>query len=126
MRDRYYRMLGSRCEKCLGEFFPAVNICRRCGSTKLIDAEMPKSGKLLSYTLQKESLAGFEDQEPMMFGLVEFENGVKVVGQLVDVAYEALKIGNKMRVVFRKVRSDGESGQIFYGYKFSPARPSGR
>ena len=83
---------------------------------------MPRYGTLLSYTMQRESLAGFEDQEPMIFGLVKLDNGVKIVTQLVDVPYESLKEGFKVRAVFRRVRTDGDSGQIFYGYKFGPAR----
>ncbi len=126
MRDRYYRMLGNKCDSCGAEFFPAVNICRKCRSTDLRDYEMPQEGKLLSYTLQKESLAGFEDQEPMIFGLVQLGNGVKVLGQLVDMPYESLKTGDKVRAVFRKIRADGEAGQIYYGYKFTLVRDSGR
>ncbi len=121
-RDRYYRMLGSKCQKCGKEFFPSVLVCRSCHSTDVKDFEMPQSGKLLSYTLQKESISGFEDQEPMVFGLVELDNGVRVVAQIVDTPYEVLKMGTKVRTVFRKVRTDGESGQIYYGYKFAPVR----
>ncbi len=81
---------------------------------------MPRSGVLLSYTLQKESLAGFEDQEPMIFGVLKLENDVRLLAQIVDVSYESLKVGMKLKAVFRKVRVDGESGQIFYAYKFGP------
>ena len=120
MRDRYYRILGDKCLGCGAEFFPPVNVCRRCRSTQMQEFEMPRSGKLLSYTLQKESLAGFEDQEPMIFGLVDLENGVKIIAQLVDIPYDSLKGGQLLKAVFRKVRTDGESGQIYYGYKFGP------
>ena len=85
---------------------------------------MPRVGTLLSYTLQKESFSGFEEQEPMTFGLVELTNGVRLVAQLVDIPYESLRIGSKVRAVFRRVRTDGASGQIFYGYKFGPMRGS--
>ncbi len=122
MRDKYYRMVGSRCEKCSAEFFPPVNLCGKCRSTDLKPFEMPTSGTLLSYTLQKESVYGFEEQEPMIFGLVELTNGVKLLAQLVDIPYESLKIGDRVRAVFRKIRSDGPSGQIYYGYKFGPFR----
>ena len=122
MRDRYYRILGNKCESCSAEFFPPVNLCRRCKSTRLKDCEMPKWGTLLSYTLQKESLAGFEDQEPMVFGLIKLENGVKIIAQIVDIPYENLRGGESLKAVFRKVRNDGESGQIYYGYKFGPSR----
>lgn len=120
MRDRYYDLLGNRCVDCGKEFFPPVSTCRKCRSTNLKDHRMPKSGKLVSYTMQKETLPGFEDQEPMIFGLVDLENGVKIVAQIVDVSYETLKRDQKLKVVFRRVRSDGDSGQIYYGYKFAP------
>lgn len=83
---------------------------------------MPRLGTLLSYTLQRESVAGFEDQEPMIFGLLELNNGVRIVSQIVDLPYDSLKEGMKLNAVFRRIRVDGESGQIFYGYKFGPSR----
>ena len=122
MRDRYYSILGNKCSDCGEEYFPPVNVCRKCRSTSLNDTQMPRNGTLLSYTMQKESLPGFEDQEPMLFGLVKLENGVKIIAQLVDVTYESLKRGTKLRAVFRRIRTNGESGQIFYGYKFAPSR----
>ena len=100
MRDRYYNILGNVCTKCGQEFFPPVNICKKCRSDQLKEKEMPRNGTLLSYTMQRESLAGFEDQEPMIFGLVKLDNGVKIVTQLVDVPYESLKEGFKVRAVF--------------------------
>ena len=83
---------------------------------------MPKTGSLLSYTLQRESVQGFEDQEPMVFGLLELENGVRIVSQIVDLPYDSLKEGMKLKAVFRRIKVDGESGQIFYGYKFGVIR----
>jgi uncharacterized protein len=121
-RDRYYRILGKKCDQCGKEYFPPVSVCRKCHSTKLSDCEMPKSGSLLSYTLQRESVQGFEDQEPMIFGLVKLENGVRIIAQIVDLPYDSLKEGMKLNAVFRRVRVDGDSGQIFYGYKFAGTR----
>ncbi|MDA4111536.1 MAG: OB-fold domain-containing protein [Thaumarchaeota archaeon] len=83
---------------------------------------MPKTGTLVSYTLQRESMHGFEEQEPMIFGLIKLENGVKIISQLVDIPYESLNEGMKLVAVFRRIKSEGESGQIFYGYKFSRSR----
>ena len=120
-RDRYYSILGNKCAQCGEEYFPPVSICRKCQSTNLKDKQMPRNGILLTYTMQKESLPGFEDQEPMIFGIVKLENGVKIIAQLVDAPYESLREGTKLRAVFRRIRSNGESGQIFYGYKFTPS-----
>jgi len=58
----------------------------------------------------------------MVFGLLKLENGVRIVAQIVDIPYDSLKLGMKLGAVFRRIRVDGESGQIFYGYKFGPKR----
>ncbi|MBI4257477.1 MAG: Zn-ribbon domain-containing OB-fold protein [Thaumarchaeota archaeon] len=121
LKDRYYRLIGVSCEDCKSEFFPPVHVCRRCGSRKLVDRDMPRTGKIVTYTELRETLAGFEDQEPMLLCIVQLENGVKVLGQIVDTTVENLSIGDKVKAVFRKIQEHGSSGQIFYGYKFVKA-----
>jgi uncharacterized OB-fold protein len=43
-----------------------------------------------------------------------------VTAQLTDVAPNDVKIGLRVEMVTRKLREDGEEGQIIYGYKFRP------
>lgn len=117
-KDRYYRLIGVSCSRCGCDFFPPVYRCRKCGSEELKDKEMPKEGKIVTFTRLYETLPGFETQAPLNLAIVELKNGVKVLGQVVDTPEELLKIGAHVRAVFRRVRVDGESGQILYGYKF--------
>jgi len=118
IRDRYYRLLGNRCKSCGAEYFPPVYSCRKCGSESLGDVEMPKTGKILTYTRLFEPLPGFEDQIPLVLAIVELKNGVRVLAQVVDAAEDSVKTGTAVRAVVRKVQADGESGQFLYGYKF--------
>jgi scaffold protein (connect acetoacetyl-CoA thiolase and HMG-CoA synthase) len=118
VRDRYYRLIGSRCEKCGAEFFPPAYKCRKCGSEELADREMPRKGKIVTYTKLHEPLPGFEAQAPFYLAVVELENGVRVLSQVVDSPDEAVKTGAPVGATVRRVQVDGESGQIFYGYKF--------
>lgn len=117
-RDRYYRLIGSRCTKCGSEFFPPVYKCRKCGSEDIEDREMPKNGRILTYTQLHEPLPGFEAQAPFFLAVVELENGGKVLTQIVDSPEESVRIGARVRATTRRIRVDGESGQILYGYKF--------
>ncbi|MDG6902137.1 MAG: Zn-ribbon domain-containing OB-fold protein [Nitrososphaerota archaeon] len=117
-RDRYYRLIGSKCTECGAEFFPPVYKCRKCGSESVEDREMPKNGKILTYTQLHEPLPGFEAEAPFFLAVVELENGGRVLSQVVDCPEESVRIGAKVRAVVRRVRVDGESGQILYGYKF--------
>ncbi|HUI86011.1 MAG TPA: Zn-ribbon domain-containing OB-fold protein [Nitrososphaerales archaeon] len=119
VRDRYYRLIGSKCTDCGDEFFPPVYRCRGCGSDRIKDKEMPKSGKIMTYTVLHEPLPGFEAQTPLHLAVVELENGARVLSQVVDSPEGSIKTGAKVRAIVRRALVDGESGQIIYGFKFT-------
>jgi uncharacterized OB-fold protein len=118
IKDRYYRLVGSKCGNCGAEFFPPVYRCRECGSTHISDKEMPKTGKIVTYTQLHEPLPGFEAQAPFYLAVVQLENGARVLTQVVDSPDESIKTGAQVRATVRRAKVDGESGQITYGYKF--------
>jgi uncharacterized OB-fold protein len=118
IKDRYYRLIGSKCSACGEEFFPPVYRCRACGSERLKDKEMPKTGKIVTYTLLHEPLPGFEEQAPFYLAVVKLENGAKILTQIVDSPPESIKTGSEVMATIRRARVDGETGQILYGYKF--------
>ena len=118
IRDRYYRLLGNKCTSCGDEYFPPVYKCRGCGSESLKDFEMPKTGKIVTYTHLHEPMPGFEAQAPYYLALVRLSNGARLLAQIVDSSSEEVKVGATVRATVRRVKVDGESGQIVYGYKF--------
>lgn len=126
IRDRYYRLMGNRCEDCGDEYFPPVYRCRGCGSEHLADKDMPKKGRIVTYTVLHEPLPGFEAQAPLYLAVVELENGARVLTQIVDSPEEKIRTGASVRATVRRVREDGESGQILYGYKFVVTDGGGR
>src|SRR5215471_9521285 len=118
IRDRYYRLVGSKCLNCGDEYFPPVYRCRSCGSEKIEDKEMPKTGRIVTYTQLHEPLPGFEAQAPFYLAVIELQNGARVLAQVVDSPGESVKSGARVTATGRRVMVDGESGQIVYGYKF--------
>ncbi|MDG6990198.1 MAG: Zn-ribbon domain-containing OB-fold protein [Nitrososphaerota archaeon] len=118
-RDRYYRLIGTRCTECGAESFPPAYRCKKCGSEKLEDKEMPQTGKIVTYTQLHEPLPGFEAQAPFYIAVVKLDNGARVLTQIVDSPDDTVKTGAKVRATVRRARVDGDSGQIIYGYKFS-------
>jgi uncharacterized protein len=118
IRDRYYRLIGSRCENCGDEFFPPVYKCRRCGSEHIADKEMPKTGKIVTHTDLHEPLPGFESQAPFHLAVVKLDNGARILTQIVDSPEDSVKTGAKVHATVRRAKVDGVSGQIIYGYKF--------
>nr|AIF16466.1 putative nucleic acid binding protein [uncultured marine thaumarchaeote KM3_74_C10] len=61
----------------------------------------------------------FEAQAPMILAIIQLENQVKVLAQIVDCSEDAIKMGSRVKAVFRKVTSGGDSDTIQYGYKFA-------
>jgi uncharacterized OB-fold protein len=54
-------------------------------------------------------------------GIVELDGGVSVTAQIVDVPLDSIKLGQRVRIEFRRVQEDGDAGIICYGYKCVPA-----
>ena len=121
--DTRYRMLASRCPQCGLMYFPPRMVCRKCRRSsvgKMEKVPLPSEGSVMSYTVIHQGQKGFDSQVPYVMAIVEFEGGVTVLGQLVDCDPEDVYIGMELKPVFRRVREEGETGVIHYGYKFAP------
>ncbi|MEM4310955.1 MAG: Zn-ribbon domain-containing OB-fold protein [Nitrososphaerales archaeon] len=118
-KERYYRLLGSHCNQCKRDFYPPVYVCRECGSKDIVDREMPQEGTILTYTILYEAMEGFDGYEPLVLAIIKLDNNVRVLAQIADTKGEDIKIGDRVRMIFRKIREEGKEGTIYYGYKFS-------
>ncbi len=114
-----YNLMGSKCETCDQEYFPARKICPACRRKgKLVPKSMPQEGKIYSYSEVHAAPAGFEFETPYFLAILELTNGVRLLAQLVDSPAETVKIGARAKLVFRRIAEDGKEGVISYGYKF--------
>lgn len=117
-----YRYEAAKCRGCGKVFFPPRLICNGCRGREFEKVTLAKNGVVETYTVIHVAPTGFSDQAPYAVGVVKLEDGVKVTAQIVDCDPDALKIGDPVRLEFRRVQQDGESGILCYGYKFVPAR----
>lgn len=91
-----------------------VKIWRRQKETRIL---LGKKGKILSWTKIFVPGKDFKKYAPYSVVMVEFSDGQRSVGQLVDNPGEP-KIGDTATTVLRKVREGSEDGVIAYGIKF--------
>ncbi len=82
-------------------------------------------GEIYSFTTMYNVPQGFEEQKPYTVALIKLDEGPMVTAQLTDVHSADVKIGLRVEMVTRKLREDGNEGQIVYGYKFRPVLPVG-
>lgn len=117
-RERY-NLIGVKCETCNASFFPTRKVCPNCRrKSKLVEQKMPDTGKIYSFTLVNSAPAGFEYEVPYHLAIIELDNGVHLLSQIVDSDDGKVKIGAKVKALFRRIQSGGEEGAIAYGYKF--------
>lgn len=115
-----YRLIGERCPGCGAVYFPRNAVCLECGNRDLVECNLGEVGAVLTWTVIRNPPEGFEKYAPYVVALVELDDGVRVLSQIVDVEPEEVETGMRVEAAFRRVREDGDSGIIEYGYKFRP------
>jgi hypothetical protein len=82
--------------------------------------ETPQGRAELMEAVRREQ--GHASARPYGAGIVSLPGDVQVTAQIVDCDPGTLAIGDRLRLEFRRVRQDGESGILCYGYKLVPVR----
>ncbi len=119
-----YNLKGTMCTNCRTIYFPRRDFCpkcRRAGIGKVKEYAVARTGEVYTYSIVYEAPAANNMLKPYVVVMVRTDDGVMVIGQLVDVNIKDVDIGMKVRAVMRKLDTDGESGVIHYGFKFVPA-----
>lgn len=115
-----YRLEASKCKKCGKSFYPPRLICDKCGSRKFESYTLPEEGKLMTFTVIRTPASQFSDEAPYALGIVKFPDGVQMMGQIVDCEFDKLKIGQAMRLEFRRIQTHEKHGVLSYAHKFVP------
>lgn len=117
-----YRLVGSKCLTCRNEYYPQRKFCPHCRRRgKIVAHDMPRTGKIYSFSEVHAAPAGFEHQAPYFMAIVELQNGVRLMAQLVDSPADSVQIGAPVELQFRRIAEDSHEGAIAYGYKFKVA-----
>ncbi|MDH4210857.1 MAG: Zn-ribbon domain-containing OB-fold protein [candidate division WOR-3 bacterium] len=111
-----YRLEAAKCNGCGRVAFPPRLVCN-CGSREFKGERISDYGKILTFTTIRVAPKDFETEVPYSVAIVESDNGVRFTTQVVDCQPEELKIGKKVKFVFRKLYAEGHTGIICYGYK---------
>jgi len=116
-----YNLIGTRCTSCGRFFFPPRSFCPDCRRAgKIVDYQFSGNGTVVTYTVVRTASEQFERMTPYVLAIVKLDEGPRITGQVVCTP-EEVRIGMRVRPVFRKIAADGESGVIYYGTKYIPA-----
>ncbi len=121
LKTSVYRLQAARCKACGRVHYPPKKACPYCGSRDLEPVQLPKRGRLVSYTVVYAVPEGSRQYSPVYVGLVDL-GPARVVTELTDVTDPSqLRKGMEVEAVLRRTRVDREAGLIYYALKFRPA-----
>ena len=102
---------GTVCKDCGAKFFPPRADCATCLSKNMDWFEMPKKGKLETFTTAYYAPFGFEGDPPYTMGVVDFGGGLKLFARMAkEIKPEDVKVG--MDVIIRPLKYD--DGQLSF------------
>ncbi len=104
-------MRVSRCMGCGALSYPVHSVCHSCGGADFKDTNLGQ-GALLTYTVLHVPPPGVDP--PLRIGIVEFEGGVRALGQLT----EEMDVGTRVEAEWAVVRRVGD--KVYEGFRFRP------
>jgi hypothetical protein len=118
------KIMGSKCKKCGALALPPRPICVSCFGSEMEWVQLKGTGKLAAFTsivvappyMLKE---GFGRGNPYTVGVVELDEGVKVVSRIVGVDSrkpEQIKVGTPLKAEFIK-KGEGADMKAILAFK---------
>ena len=92
------RLMGTQCKKCSEKYFPPRADCIKCMSNDVKWIEYSGQGTLQSYTKIYAAPKGFNDIAPYTIGVVDLEEGGRLLSWIKDIPDEEIKIGMSVKV----------------------------
>lgn len=94
------KLMAVRCDQCGSMYVPPRPLCTNCFSKELSWAQLERRGKLVTYTVIHIAPEQFQSMAPYAYGIVEFENGLRLPGMIRGLEHEKLEVGIELEVDF--------------------------
>ena len=113
------RLLAGRCAACGKLHFPAAPVCPYCGADGALETRVGPAARLCLYTAVRSRPPGYRGEVPYGFGVVELEDGLRVITRLTEARLERLRPGLALRLVAEPLCTD-DDGTAVLSYAFRP------
>ena len=115
------RLEASRCASCGFVAYPPRMICPKCRKTEFATTTLTPEGKVVTATVIHVSPTDLQMEAPYAMAIVETPEKARLMVQMADTEPGDVRPGMDVRLEFRRIRKEGKSGILCYGYKAVPA-----
>lgn len=99
--------------------FPRAPVCPYTGADDVDDVALPRTGTLWGWTAVTSAPPGYQGPVPFGLGVVELEDGLRVIGRISESDPAALTFGQAMEVALEEI--PGPDGLPALVWAFAPA-----
>jgi uncharacterized OB-fold protein len=116
-----FRLEAARCKSCGAVQFPPRRVCSACRGGELEPAKLSRKGTVVTSTVVHVAPSDFTMEAPYVVALVETPEKARLMIQIADCDPAEIKPGTNVTFEFRRIRKEGASGILCYGFKGVPA-----
>ncbi len=117
-KERIIEPKAIKCRKCGFISYPPKAACPRCGSREIEFIKLPRKGKIITFTVLRVPLRGFEDRVPLVIALVDL-GGARVLTEIIDIKPDEVEVGMEVEAVIDRGAKTID-GATPYVIKFRP------
>jgi hypothetical protein len=97
-----HELVIQQCQSCGRFWFPPSNRCQHCWSGEFVWTPVSGRGELYSFTVYHRAYAAeLAEQLPYVVGVVELEEGPRLISNVVQSDTDQVHVGMPVEVVFR-------------------------
>ncbi len=93
------RLMGTKCKSCGEIYFPPRADCTKCMASDMEWRRHSGKGKLVTFTTIHAAPTGFEDMAPYTIGVVDLQEGGRLLAWVEGIKPEELKIGMELKAM---------------------------
>lgn len=112
------KLIVSKCSQCSEIVFPKQSFCPECCTESMKEERLSVNGILKSFTGITAPPPHFKGEVPYTVGIVEFPEGIKIMGLITEKTVDRLSPGMEMEVIIDT--SFFEEEKEYVTYKFRP------
>ena len=105
------RLSGIRCGKCGALAIPPKEFCPTCQGWDWTVVPLAGAGSITSFTVIRVAPRGRGAEAPYAVAVVQLDEGVSLLGRIVDIPFESLRAG--LRVRFRPLVTSEQTAIAF-------------
>lgn len=114
---RRHELLLQRCDACGHILHPPAPRCPECLGTSLTWTKLIGRGRVYSFVVYRRAYhPGFENELPYVVGLVDLDEGPRLISTIVGCDPQAVRCDMPVEVVFEDVTNEATL------YKFRPSQ----